>query len=120
MTKEVYNLLGHETAAVFRTGLELSTRVLRIPSTDRCDFTMRGKKLMKRMLVLTLMALVVCLCAEGQRLPETAVPETYDLTFEPNLEKATFAGDETIHVRIVKPTVTVTLNAAELELQEAS
>jgi len=75
---------------------------------------------MKRILALALMSLVVCLCVRGQRLPETAVPESYDLTFAPNLEKATFTGDETIHVRIVKPASVVTLNAVELEIQEAS
>lgn len=75
---------------------------------------------MKRILVAALMSLGACLCAVGQRLPETVVPESYDLTFEPNLEKATFSGDETIHVKVSKPTATVTLNAAELEFQEVT
>jgi len=75
---------------------------------------------MKRIFALALMSLVVCLCVQGQRLPETAMPESYDLTFAPNLEKATFTGDETIRLRIVKSASVVTLNAAELEIQEAS
>ena len=75
---------------------------------------------MRRIFVLALMSLGTCLCALGQRLPETVVPESYDLTFEPDLAKATFSGDETIHIRVLKPTGTVILNAAELEFQEAS
>jgi aminopeptidase N len=75
---------------------------------------------MKRLLVLALMSLGACLCAQGQRLPDTVVPDSYDLAFTPDLTKATFAGSETIHVRLLKPASSVTLNAAELEFQEAS
>jgi aminopeptidase N len=75
---------------------------------------------MKRIFVLALVSLGASLCARGQRLPDTVVPESYDLTFEPDLTKATFSGTETIHVRLLKPTSTVTLNAAELEFQKAS
>ncbi len=58
--------------------------------------------------------------AGAQRLPEGAVPRHYDLTFTPDLAKATFTGQETIEVDILKPGASVTLNAAELEIQEAS
>ncbi len=46
------------------------------------------------------------------------IPDSYDLTFTPNLEKATFTGEETIHVRLLKPAKTITLNSAEIEFQE--
>lgn len=75
---------------------------------------------MKRLLVMALASLGAVWCAHAQRLPDTVVPESYDLTFTPNLTKATFAGNETIGVKLLKPTSTVTLNAAELEFQEAS
>lgn len=75
---------------------------------------------MKRILLAVLVGLGTCACAVPQRLPEAVVPESYDLTFEPNLEKATFSGEEVIHVRIEKPMTKVTLNAAELEFREAS
>jgi aminopeptidase N len=75
---------------------------------------------MKKILVLALMGLGTCLCALGQRLPETVVPESYDLNFEPDLGKATFSGEETIHVRVLKPTKTVVLNAAELHFQQTT
>jgi aminopeptidase N len=75
---------------------------------------------MKRVLVTALLSLGACWCAHAQRLPDTVVPESYDLAFTPDLTKATFTGSETIQVKLRKPTSTVTLNAAELEFQEAS
>ena len=75
---------------------------------------------MKRMLILTLACLGMAANVRGQRLPDTVLPESYDLTFEPNLTKATFSGDETIHVKLLKPAATVVLNAAELAFQETS
>ncbi len=73
---------------------------------------------MRRILIFALSCLGIIASAWGQRLPVTVVPESYDLTLEPNLVKATFSGDEIIRVKVLKPTATVTLNAAELELQE--
>ncbi len=75
---------------------------------------------MKRILVLALMSLAACLCTWGQRLPDTVVPESYDLTLEPDLAKATFSGEEVIHVTVSKPTTAVTLHSAELEFQQVT
>ncbi len=75
---------------------------------------------MKRIFVLALMSLGACLCVRGQRLPDSVLPETYDLTFAPDLGKATFSADETIHVTLLKATSSVTLNAAELAFQQVS
>jgi aminopeptidase N len=58
--------------------------------------------------------------AAAQRLPDIATPENYKLTFTPNLEKATFEGDETIAVRVLKPTSEITLNAAEIDFHDVS
>src|SRR5215467_12513784 len=58
--------------------------------------------------------------AWAQRLPQGVVPEHYDLTFSPDLTKATFTGEETIDVKLAARTASVTLNAVELEIQEAS
>jgi aminopeptidase N len=58
--------------------------------------------------------------AGAQRLPEGTIPQHYDLTFTPNLEQATFTGQETIDVQVVKPGSAIALNAAEIEIQEAS
>ena len=54
------------------------------------------------------------------RLPRTVRPRRYDLTLEPDLDTATFAGEETIAVEVVEPTAEIVLNAAEIEIDEAS
>jgi puromycin-sensitive aminopeptidase len=54
------------------------------------------------------------------RLPPTVRPRRYDLTLEPDLDTATFAGEETIEVEVVEPTAEIVLNAAEIEIDEAS
>jgi aminopeptidase N len=58
--------------------------------------------------------------AWAQRLPEVARPDNYKLTFTPDLEKATFEGDETISLRVLKPTSEITLNAVDIEFREVS
>jgi len=60
------------------------------------------------------------LLASAQRLPYGLSPKHYALTFTPDLQKATFAGDETIDVEVNKTANSFTLNAVELEFQEAS
>jgi aminopeptidase N len=66
-----------------------------------------------------LLALLPAL-ALAQRLPQEAVPEHYSLTFTPDLQKASFTGDEVIQVNILKPAHAITLNSAELEFQSAT
>jgi puromycin-sensitive aminopeptidase len=64
--------------------------------------------------------LLVSACAIAQRLPDVAVPEHYQLSLAPDLQKKTFQGDETIRIRVLTPTPTITLNAAELTFQQAT
>jgi Peptidase M1 N-terminal domain len=59
---------------------------------------------------LGILLLLGSLCA-AQRLPELAVPDNYALTFAPDFNKDNFTGDETIHVRVLKPTSQIVLNA---------
>jgi aminopeptidase N len=73
---------------------------------------------MKRFILLVLLGSALGWTASAQRLPENAVPESYDLKFEPNLAKATFTGEETIHLKLLKPATSVTLNSAEIEFVE--
>jgi puromycin-sensitive aminopeptidase len=56
----------------------------------------------------------------AQRLPELARPVNYKLTFTPDFEKNIFAGQETISVRVLKPTSEIVLNAAEIDFRSAS
>jgi aminopeptidase N len=75
---------------------------------------------MKRILaVLTLFALTIPV-AIAQRLPEVARPENYKLTFTPDLDNAKFEGDETISIRVLKPTSEITLNSADIDFHEVT
>ena len=58
--------------------------------------------------------------ANRHRLPRTVLPRRYDLTLEPDLEAATFAGHETVAVEVLTETSEVVLNAAEIEIDEAT
>ena len=75
---------------------------------------------MKRMFaVLSFLALTISI-ATAQRLPEIARPDNYKLTFTPDLDNAKFAGDETISVRVLKPTSKIVLNAVDIDFQEVT
>jgi aminopeptidase N len=58
--------------------------------------------------------------ANPYRLPRTVLPRRYDLTLEPDLEAATFAGHETVAVDVRAETSEVVLNAVEIEIDEAT
>jgi aminopeptidase N len=73
----------------------------------------------KLFLIVSFVALTVSLAA-AQRLPKIASPDNYKLHFVPNLEKATFDGDETISLHLLQPTAEITLNAADIEFHEAT
>src|SRR6476660_8385622 len=60
------------------------------------------------------------LFAGAQRLPYGVSPRHYGLAFTPDLQKAVFGGDETIDVEVNKVTTSITLNAIEIEFQEAT
>src|SRR5579885_1020408 len=75
---------------------------------------------MKKILaVMTFVVLAISLAA-AQRLPEVARPENYKLTFNPDLESAKFEGDETIAIRVLKPTSEITLNAADIDFHDVT
>jgi aminopeptidase N len=75
---------------------------------------------MKRTLAALAFALTTLSLAAAQRLPEMAVPENYKLSFTPDLDKATFEGDETISVRVLSPTSEITLNAVDIDFHEVT
>src|SRR5579863_5416401 len=75
---------------------------------------------MKRLLVVALWSLLEGLGVLAQRLPDNAVPDSYDLKFTPDLTSATFAGEETIHIHLQKATTSIVLNSAEIEFKEAA
>ena len=50
------------------------------------------------------------------RLPRTVVPSRYDLTIEPDLEAATFAGQVDVVVEVQEAVESIVLNALELQI----
>ena len=50
------------------------------------------------------------------RLPGDVVPDHYALVVTPDLARATFAGNETIDLRVLKATPTIVVNSAEIAI----
>jgi aminopeptidase N len=69
--------------------------------------------------VLTFLVLTISM-ATAQRLPEIARPDNYKLSFTPDLDNAKFEGDETISVRLLKPTSKIVLNAVDIDFHEVT
>jgi aminopeptidase N len=86
--------------------------------TRRVDWFSEAKMRAKTLIVFFLL---VCGAASyAQRLPEDVVPIHYVLSFSPNIPAARFAGHEEIQVHLLKPTGTITLNAADIEFNRAT
>jgi len=75
---------------------------------------------MKRIILLLIYVLLLISLAGAQRLPQDVIPENYALTFAPDLSKASFGGEETIRVKLLKPTSQIVLNSADIDFSEAS
>ena len=75
---------------------------------------------MKRTFAVLTLLVLACAAAVAQRLPELARPENYKLKFTPNLDAASFEGDETIAIRILKPTSKIVLNAVDIDFHEVT
>ena len=56
----------------------------------------------------------------AQRLPANVRPEHYTLRLTPDIDKATFSGEETINVTLAQPADSITLNAAEIQFQSVT
>jgi aminopeptidase N/puromycin-sensitive aminopeptidase len=75
---------------------------------------------MKRFLAVIAFLVVTLPLATAQRLPEIARPENYKLTFTPDLDKARFEGDESIAIRMLKPSSEITLNAVDIDFHDVT
>jgi len=73
-----------------------------------------------KVVVLAASILTLAVFASAQRLPDTAVPNHYDLKFIPDLDNDTFTGEETIDIRVRKPTNSITLNSVDLKLSDVT
>jgi puromycin-sensitive aminopeptidase len=54
------------------------------------------------------------------RLPRQVRPYRYVLRLAPDLERATFSGDEAIELEVVEPTTTIVMNACDLNVSTAT
>jgi puromycin-sensitive aminopeptidase len=54
--------------------------------------------------------------SQSYRLPDTVIPERYQIRLTPDLKAFTFAGEETIAVIVRKPVNEIVLNVAELQI----
>ncbi|WP_158790970.1 M1 family metallopeptidase [Granulicella sp. L60] len=64
------------------------------------------------------LVLMLAFTVQAQRLPTGVRPEHYALTLTPDLQTATFRGEETIDVMLDAPSKSITLNAAEIRFDE--
>jgi aminopeptidase N len=71
---------------------------------------------MKKILILLATFLLASACA-AQRLPQIAVPDSYQLSLDPNFTNNTFSGLETIRVQVLKPTTEIVLHAKDINFQ---
>jgi aminopeptidase N len=67
-----------------------------------------------------LLSMMIAPVAVAQRLGTEVLPNHYELRFNPDLEKATFAGAEQIDVDLKKSTSSITLHAADLTVSRAT
>ncbi len=76
----------------------------------------------RRSLLLSSAVLLACSASSihAQRLPDNVRPEHYTLHLTPDLDKATFGGDETIDVSLANAADTITLNALEIQFQSVT
>src|SRR5690348_6748696 len=76
---------------------------------------------MNRLAMVVVLAVVSAALCSAQRLPAgTVVPDHYQITLAPDLKNATFSGEETIDVRVLQPTSSIVLNAAEIKFDQVS
>jgi aminopeptidase N len=75
---------------------------------------------MKRIFAVIPFLVLTFSLAVGQRLPENARPENYKLSFTPDLDKATFEGEERIALRLLKPSSEITLNAVDIDFHDVT
>ena len=75
---------------------------------------------MKRLLSAVAVLLFIAGVGNAQRLPGDVVPSHYQITLAPDLKSATFEGEETIEVRVLKPTSNIVLNAAEIKFGDVT
>jgi aminopeptidase N len=75
---------------------------------------------MKKVCFVLALVVMASVFGAAQKLPETATPSHYQITFTPKFADNTFKGEETIDVRVLKPTKTIVLNASEIAFHDVT
>lgn len=75
---------------------------------------------MKHFQFLVASIFIIASASPAQRLPQIAVPNSYQLSFAPDFSNNTFAGEETIQVQVLKPTSEIVLHSKDINFQSAS
>ena len=75
---------------------------------------------MKRLLAAVALLFSFTILGNAQRLPGDVIPSHYQITLAPDLKDATFTGEETIEVRVLKQTSSLVLNAAEIKFGDVT
>ena len=75
---------------------------------------------MKRILAVLIFVSAHSPLQSAQRLPEWPLRRTTSSPSRPILRKRTFEGDETISIRVLKPTSEITLNAVDIDFHEVT
>ncbi|MFC5862941.1 M1 family metallopeptidase [Acidicapsa dinghuensis] len=79
-----------------------------------------SRRLCGGLFAFTLSVFAFTQCMQAQRLPKTVRPEHYTLTLSPDLQAATFTGDESVDVVLAEPLNAITLNAAEINFRSVT
>ncbi|HTV64176.1 MAG TPA: M1 family metallopeptidase [Bryocella sp.] len=75
---------------------------------------------MKKFLLVLVAGLLACGTAFAQRLPGGASPDHYALSVNIDFPTNSYEGDETINLKLAKPSDTITLNALEIDFHEVT
>ena len=67
-----------------------------------------------------LLVATVAMPVSAERLPQTAFPTHYGLHFAPDFKTDTFAGEETIDVRLTDPSDHITLHAVDIDFHNVT
>ena len=70
--------------------------------------------------ILLIIGSFLSIASQAQRLPVNTVPESYHITLAPNFDKDNFSGEETIQIRVLKPTSSIVLNALDIQFHDVS
>jgi aminopeptidase N len=71
-------------------------------------------------ILLSVISLLYATNASAQRLSNVLRPQHYSLRLTPNLDAATFAGEEQIDLTLAQPARDITLNALEIQFQSVT